>query len=243
MSIDYFDITVRDEVTRLGATNILRECYDSPIGFAFGNTEQLCNLFDRSSVNFGVDNVIDNYLNIANQRNRGIDYAVRFGTDVGTLGDLLVEFQATKQLEDVQELFLGKPEELNGLIGDPEWVGDLKLTLNRGPLAVFYGANWVGDTDSSEDHGKTTVTYRGNEYGAVMATDDVVYHNLSVSYDFENSGITALIGVANLTDEEPPRVTTQGTDDTFDSVGSVAFYSQYDWFGRRVFANVTFSFD
>ena len=243
VSIDYFDIEVRDEVTRLGATNILRECYDSPIGFAFGNTEPLCQLFDRTGINFGVDNVIDNYLNIAKQRNRGFDYAVRYNTELGSLGALSVELAATRQLEDVQELFIGKPEDLNGLVGDPEWVGDLKLTLNRGPLAVYYGGNWIGDTDSTRDHNKTTVTYRNNEYGAVLSTDDVIYHNLSVSYDFEDQGITALIGVANLTDEEPPRVTTQGTGDTFSTVGSVAFYSQYDWFGRRVFANVTFSFE
>ena len=243
VSVDYFDITVRDEVTRLGATNILRECYDSPLGFAGGNTEPLCFLFDRSSVNFGVDNVVDNYLNIARQRNRGFDYAVRYNTEVGSLGDLSVEFAATRQLEDVQELFVGKPEDLNGLVGDPKWVGDMKLTLNRGPLAIFYGANWIGDTDSTRDHGKSTVTYRNNEYGAILSTDDVVYHNLSVSYDFDEYGITALLGVSNLTDEDPPRITTQGTADTFETVGSVAFYSQYDWFGRRVFANVTFSFD
>ena len=243
VSIDYFDVTVRDEVTRLGATNILRECYDSPIGFAFGNTEPLCTLFDRSSVNFGVDNVIDNYLNIARQRNRGFDYAIRYNTEAGSLGDLSVELAATRQLEDVQELFVGKPEDLNGLVGDPEWVGDMKVTLNRGPLAVYYGLNWIGDTDSTRDHGKTTVTYRNNEYGAILGTDDVYYHNLSVSYDFGEHGITALIGVSNVTDEDPPRITTQGTADTFETVGSVAFYSQYDWFGRRVFANVTFSFE
>ena len=186
---------------------------------------------------------MDNYLNIARQESRGFDYAVRYNTEVGELGSLSVELAATRQLEDTQELFLGKVEDLNGLVGDPKWVGDLKLTLERGPLAVFYGGNWIGDTDSTRENNKSTVTYRNNEYDAILTTDDVIYHNLSVSYDFEDHGVTALVGVANLTDEEPPRVTTQGTGDTFDTVGSVAFYSQYDWFGRRVFANVTFSFD
>jgi hypothetical protein len=31
--------------------------------------------------------------------------------------------------------------------------------------------------------------------------------------------------------------------DEVDVVGNSVFYSQYDWFGRRVFMNMTFNFD
>lgn len=243
VSIDYFDITVRDEVAQLGSENILAECYESQFGFAFGNTEPLCNLFDRSGINFGVDNIQDSFLNIARQTNRGFDYAVRYNTEAGSLGDLSFEFQATRQLEDTQALFANTIEDLNGLVGDPSWVGDLNVTLLRGQFSVYYGGKWIGDTDSTRDLGKSTVTYRNQEYGAILSTDDVFYHNLSVSYDFEDQGITALIGVANVTNEAPPRVTTQGTGAVLDTIGNAAFYTQYDWFGRRVFANVTFNFD
>ncbi len=54
-------------------------------------------------------------------------------------------------------------------------------------------------------------------------------------------GLRVLVGVANLTDKEPPRVSSVG--DGISSVGNSVFFSQYDWLGRRVFANLTYSFD
>ncbi len=69
VSLDYFDIEVENEVTKLGANNILLGCYDS-LNFA---TEPLCNLFERnpgtgSSTDYLVTTVTDNFLNIATQR-------------------------------------------------------------------------------------------------------------------------------------------------------------------------------
>jgi len=60
-------------------------------------------------------------------------------------------------------------------------------------------------------------------------------------YNFEDIGIRVLLGVANLTDEEPPQVSIRGSD--ISTVGNAAFYSQYDWLGRRIFMNVTWDFD
>jgi iron complex outermembrane receptor protein len=69
----------------------------------------------------------------------------------------------------------------------------------------------------------------------------VVYHSLSASYSFDN-GFTALLGVANLTDEAPPRMTSWRTSNEVDIVGQSAFYSQYDWLGRRFFVNLKMEF-
>ena len=37
-------------------------------------------------------------------------------------------------------------------------------------------------------------------------------------------------------------VTSLGTSTEVDIVGEVAFYSQYDWLGRRYFVNLTMGF-
>jgi len=242
-SIDYFEITVRDEVDQLGADTILYECYASNFGFAFGNTEPLCQLFDRTSANFGVDNVRDSYLNIAEQTNRGFDYAVRYDTEAGSLGALSVELQATRQLEDTRAYFAETAEDLNGLVGDPEWVGEFNISLIRDPWSFYYAGNYIGSSDSTDDMGQTFVAYFGVDYDAVLSTDSVIYHNFSVSYNWEEKGIKLLAGIANIADEEPPQVTAQGTGGVLNIVGNSAFYSQYDWYGRRFFANATFSFD
>jgi iron complex outermembrane receptor protein len=74
-----------------------------------------------------------------------------------------------------------------------------------------------------------------------LIAESTVYHSLSASYDFDN-GVVARLGVANLLDETPPRMTARGTGNEVDVLGKVAFYSQYDWLGRRVFVNLTMNF-
>jgi iron complex outermembrane receptor protein len=244
-SIDYFDITVRNEVDQLTARTIVNECYASEFGFAFGNSEPLCDLFDRTNAGFGIDNIRDSFLNIAEQTNRGMDYAVRYNTELGSLGSLGVELQATRQLEDTRAIFSETKEELNGLIGDPKWAGEFNVSFYRGPLAVNYSGHYVGTSDSrSLIRDDETILLFDTRYDAVMHTDSVVYHNLSVSYDFEDEGLRVLLGVANLTAEDPPQISNvTAVTDEVDVVGNSVFYSQYDWFGRRVFANLTWTFD
>lgn len=245
VSIDYFDITVKNEVDQLGASTIVSECYESDFGFAFGNTEPLCSLFDRSSANFGIDNIRDSFLNIAEQTNRGFDYAVRYDTELGSVGSLGIDLRATRQLEDTRALFVETAEDLNGTIGDPEWVGKFNFSFFRGPLAINYGGNYIGSSDSTRLlPGDGTIQYFGETYDAVMYTDSVIYHNFSISYDWGDSGVTTLLGVANFTGEDPPQVTTQGgTDAEINYVGNSVFYSQYDWFGRRAYINVVWDFE
>ena len=75
----------------------------------------------------------------------------------------------------------------------------------------------------------------------VLKTDTVIYDNASVSREFKDSGLTARLGVANVFDRSPPKVTTLNLGE-LNTVGTSAFYTQYDWLGRRFFLNVTKDF-
>ena len=154
-----------------------------------------------------------------------------------------IELHASKQLEDTRAVFVETAEDLNGTIGDPKWVGEFSVSLFKGPWSFYYGGNYIGSSDSTRDFGQSTVTYFGETYDAVLATDSVIYHNFSVSYDWVDKGIRMLVGVANFTDEAPPQLTSYSTSAVLDMVGNSAFYSQYDWYARRFFLNATWSFD
>src|SRR3990167_799144 len=81
---DYFDIEVKDQITLLGAGNILRGCYDSDVA-----DEPLCGLFTRAASGpdaQSVTSVTDRYVNISRQRNRGIDLSLAIDQDLGNLG-------------------------------------------------------------------------------------------------------------------------------------------------------------
>lgn len=241
VSIDYFEIEINDEVAQLGSSAIVGGCYRSDTGYAFGGTEPLCRQFDRSLPNDGIDNVSDSYLNIASQTNRGLDYAVRYGNDLGGWGDLRINVSANKQLEDKVALFADEVDDLNKIIGDPEWVGEYSISLARGDLEVYYNGRYVGKADNQRFYSDDLTTVFGEPVKQVLGVDSVLYHSVSASYNFEDMGIRALIGVANMTDEAPPQVSSRGTD--FSTAGNSAFYSQYDWYGRRVFMNLTWDFD
>jgi iron complex outermembrane receptor protein len=240
VSLDYFDIEVENEVTKLGAANILQGCYDS-LNFA---TEPLCDLFERtpgtgSSTDFLITDVTDNFLNIATQRNRGIDFDAVYGTET-PWGDLTMRLQASKQLEDETQLLPGStPEDDNGLAGDPEWVGNFDATLKTGPFEFYYGLRYVGETSNVARFGSQAQTYQFENVHYVLSTDEVIYHNISVAIE-PDEGLNVRLGVSNVLDEKPPLVTDLSSE--FDTVGSVALYSQYDFFGRTVFLNVTKKF-
>ena len=102
--------------------------------------------------------------------------------------------------------------------------------------------SFIGSGSNHESFGGNTIDYRDETVRVVLRTDSVEYHSTSVSRRFDDWGLTARLGVSNVFDEEPPRVTTLSLGEV-NTVGNSAFYSQYDWLGRRYFLNLTMDFE
>jgi iron complex outermembrane receptor protein len=242
VSVDYFDIEVKDEVDQFGPDNIVFSCYASQ----FFPTDPLCQLFERDPITDGVTNIRDSFINIARQTNKGWDVAAQYRTTL-PWGNLTIETQHTFQEEDVLAFFEATPDDLNGRLGDPDWSGHLNLTFDRGPWSFFWGVQFIGSSSSREHYNETTGTntgtYRGVEYDVILETDMVDYHTVSAKYDFEDWGLTTLVGVANVFDTEPPKLSTIGdVSGEVQTAGNSAFYSQYDWTGRTYYLNLTMTF-
>lgn len=236
ISFDYFEINIEDQITQLGAGNILLGCYNSD-DFA---TEPLCDLFERNPANNLVSTVTNNFINIADQTNTGLDINAEYSRDL-SFGTLTLTTQHTFQFEDEISLFENSvPLDTNGEAGDPEWVGEFNATLDRGPWSFFWGVDFIGETSNVESFGGTTGSYFGTPVFFKLETEATTYHNMSISREFSH-GIDVRLGVANVFDEHPPAVTTLGLGE-YSTVGTSAFYSQYDWLGRRFFLNVSKTF-
>jgi len=251
LSVDYYDILVEDEVDVIGAQEIVAGCYDSP----FFPNEPLCDLFDRDSPTAPLPNAIltirDSFINVSKQQLRGMDVSVQWVTEMpGNWGVLTVDTQHTFNFEDTLALFDETEEDLSSQAGHPDWVGNLNFTLNRDQWSVFWGMNFIGSTDNLAAFGRNTVNYvfgsdsasGGTTVEIDLKAEATTYHSISGSYEFEN-GLIARLGVANVLDELPPRMTNQGTGNEVTVLGQVAFYSQYDWLARRYFFNVSKSFN
>jgi iron complex outermembrane receptor protein len=243
ISVDYFDILVEDEVDKIGGQSIVAGCYAS----VFFPDEPLCDQFDRASSTAPLPNAIltirDSFINVSKQQIKGMDVAAQWSQELpGRWGNLTVDTQWTFSKEDIVGLFDNTEEDLSGLAGHPETVGNVNLTLNMEQWAFFWGMNYIGETDNSAHFGRDTVTNSlGNQVAVKLVAESVLYHSLSASYDFDN-GVVARAGMANVTDQKPPRMTSQGTGNEVSILGQSAFYSQYDWLGRRIFLNLTMGF-
>jgi iron complex outermembrane recepter protein len=248
IAVDYFDIRVKDEITQLGAGNILRGCYDSA-NFA---TEPLCDLFTRGQFGapFNVANVNDKFVNIARQRNSGLDVAANIRHDFGNLGSVSLTADMTWQFKD--ELLLLPTSPLtsdNGEAGSPKWVGDFRLNWQSpgGGTSLFYGINVIGGTsdlqDLLDDNGgnpciQNTVLY--GTYCPDVTASATFYHNISLTQEI-NDKFDITLGVSNLFDTRPPRVSVlNGQQIT--TLGPVISASQYPFVGRRAFLNVSAKF-
>ena len=84
----------------------------------------------------------------------------------------------------------------------------------------------------------TPLTYQGVP-GPVYDTvaEQALYHNLSVRYGADDWNL--LVGVNNVLDKDPPTIST-GVDSRYGNIP--AFATQYDWYGRSLFARVTYTF-
>lgn len=244
IAVDYFDIDVSNEISQLGAANIVIGCFNSQ-HFA---TEPLCNLITRVPAGqigaFNLDTISDTFINVNSQRNRGVDFTGRIVQDLGSLGTLSLLAQMTWQIQDTTEVFSGDKIENNGLIGDPRWVGNFNLTWSKGPWTLLYGLDVIGSADNRNDLIQSlgnrtcrTSIFRVGTFCPVVSVPSVAYHALSITRDFGKK-YEFTLGVANLFDTTPPRVSTvfNGTVRTLGQVP--AFGSQYDYLGRRVFVNI-----
>jgi iron complex outermembrane recepter protein len=250
-SIDYFDILVEDEVDSIGGREIVAGCYDSP----FFPNEPLCAQFDRDPPSAALPNAIttirDSFINVSKQQLRGMDIAAQWVTELpGTWGTFSADTQWTLSFEDTIALFDDTEEDLSGEAGHPETVGNVNFALLRENWTFNWGVQYIGETDNFASFGRNTVTYvfgsdsagGGSVVEIDLTAEATIYHSVSAAYHFDN-GLTARVGVANLLDELPPRMTNQGTGSEVNVLGQVAFYSQYDWLARRAFLNLTMDFD
>jgi outer membrane receptor protein involved in Fe transport len=236
VSLDYFDIQVDNQVDQLGGGGIVGGCYNSE----FWPSDPLCDLFDRSGLNAGIDNVRDSFINVATQTNSGWDFALKYITPLWG-GNLSLDTQFTFQDEASTALFEDTVRDNNGEFGEPEWVGRLWTNYDHGLWSYYWGIDFIGDVSNVRDFGGNTTTYRGETVRVVLDSDWVMYNSFSITRNFTQKGVRATFGVRNAFDEEPPQVTTLGLGQ-LSTEGTSAFYSQYDYLGRRFFLSLSWDF-
>jgi len=236
-SIDYFKVQISDEISNLGGANIVSRCYAST---DFAN-EPLCDLFTRrdgsNQNDWGIDQVNGGYVNIAAQVARGVDYQFSYNDDFD-FGSIRFTLDHTMQIERTSQLF--EDSEYNNLIsemGNPKHNGVARLTYSNDDFYVTWAARYYDATNDYEYYASETNTTTLNGE-TVTFIDEARWKTLhTVSGGFEFNDFNFIVGVANVFDEEPAKISSSGFE-----LGNAALYSQSDFVGRRIFANISYNF-
>jgi outer membrane receptor protein involved in Fe transport len=242
LSLDYFDIKVENGVSDLAGGTILDRCYEAQ---NFDPTAGLCRFVERDSDNALI--VTSSFVNLSENIVKGFEFNGRYARDLFG-GRFILNAGITKYTEQSTRLF---PEEFladnNGVLGSPDWVGNFDATYRIGDVTIRYGLDWIdGDKDKTYEYlafdNITGITdpadlqsFRDEYY---LEVDDYFLHSLSAQFNVEKR-FQFTVGVRNLLDTKPPRVTASPY---FTVIGNAPLYSGYDYVGRSFFANVNVNF-
>ncbi|MEO1311924.1 MAG: hypothetical protein AAFV51_13320 [Pseudomonadota bacterium] len=175
----------------------------------------------------------------------------------GQLVDFSLDLVATRQLSFEQQEFPQDPvlDEQVGGFGSPAWraIGNFRATT--GPWSLFWRTNYIdsqGDFDSltgqldldTAPDGRYQNTFNGRRTGSVSGVEKVpAYFEHTLSFRYQEDTWSALFGVANVLDRDPPQVDDGAGDDRINgaTIGNwnVPLGVGYDQRGRRFFATVT----
>jgi len=229
-AIDYYSIKVENGVSQLGTSSILSSCYNDP-DFKSGHLGgQLCQLITRdsgTSTNPYRLTVQNGFVNISEDRVRGLEYTLRWSRDLGA-GKIRFNALATQYLEQSGKTFPTDPlYDANGDIYSPKWTGTFSLNYAVKGWSFYYGVNWVGKMDSYDAVGEDPAT---SDY--LFKTPDYFTHDASISW--ENNDYELTLGVKNFTNREPPQISGY----VYNRIGNAPLYSGFDFRGRTFFLNV-----
>jgi iron complex outermembrane receptor protein len=252
LAVDWWRIEIENQVSQFGAGNIVSGCYNSR---DFPN-DPFCTLFTRVSnpaaTNFGqITEVRNSYVNISNQTVEGIDWQARVNQRFGK-NTFRANLQLTYMIVDSAQVFETLPEQSSrGLVYNNKWVSSLDMNLDRGKWTYSWGMNLFSEASNDDFYGGDTFGWRGFPSCLTAAAtsttcvaakydqtaESIVTHSASVRYRADKW--TAIVGVQNIFDKEPPLVST-GSGAT--RIGNAVAISNYDVLGRRAFATVEYRF-
>jgi outer membrane receptor protein involved in Fe transport len=204
MSVDYFNIDIKNGIGTLGGNNaaVLSECETS------GGTSPLCELIvrplpfsNRTAANFPTS-VLSTNLNVASQFTHGIDVEASYNFDLASLAPSLPGRVDLRLLYTYQPVLKSRSFPSSPVVNAAGAVG---LAAHRGSLIVGYTAGPLSVNWLARYSGKLKLT--GNPllfYGDPDLPSTTV-HDLSAAYRFKAAGheLQASITVTNLFDKAP----------------------------------------
>ncbi|MES2625654.1 MAG: TonB-dependent receptor [Pseudomonadota bacterium] len=223
VSVDVYDVDIKDAVARLGAARIANECSTT-------QSPELCAMVIRDPGTGVIIQVFDSFLNVAAARTRGVDFEMTYRKEVNFFSnqDENVSFRwltgRTFERSDTAPKALALDKA--GYLGMPDLTANMTGTYSIGSYSVQLQAQFVDSVFKD-----VNAVWREGIQVDDNTVASMTWFNGKIGYSGEmDSGSTYNVGfnVQNIFDREPPIF--GGANNT------------YDQYGRRYNINFNYSF-
>lgn len=238
MTVDYFDIKVKDAINSLDRDLSIEQC------LLTSNSAFCDNVFRDANTGF-VTRVDAQLMNISKLSTKGIDVALRYATPLGLMDDDRLELSGNytylinfKDQGDPS----APPQRLDGEVGFSKHKASARAAYLKGPFTLSWQVNYIGKAVGDKDFiGDDTV------YGDTLTLDEMNrvgdrwYHDLQARVDIgEDKNLGLYAGVDNMFNSKPPFL--PGTPFAASPTGTETAADVYDAFGRRFYVGATIKF-
>ena len=249
LSVDYFNIDVKDAIRGFGADAIVTECVNN-------KTQIACDLIHRNPATGSLWLTSDGYItdilhNVGGIKTVGADVNASYSYKFEKLGKLSLNLVGTYVSKYEIDNGLSKPYDCAGYYGvtcgvpAPKWKHKARMNLSM-PNGLDISANWRYAGEVKVDYTSSNPSLSGSyfNFGSTLKAQN--YFDLSGSYSInKNANIRA--GINNILDKTPPLVTSGNG-----AVGASAcptgscngntWPGAYDVLGRYIYVGATLNF-
>lgn len=227
LSVDWFDIDVKDALGQLSFQNIVNGC--------FQGASELCQYVHRDPVTRQITRVDSLFINLSQQVLTGIDIELNYQRDIDLFGggEQLGFRLYASQVREYYNQLPGAPRDNIGL-EQPEWRVLPALTYSRGPFRAFLQGRYF-DGRTLNRLWREGINIDDN------SVPSVTYADLNLSYELEVGAQTYRINAnaTNLFDRAPPQ--TPGNPGFVGGTGGPSA-ALYDTVGRTYTIGASVSF-
>jgi len=262
-SVDWYNIDISDAIAQLQNQNIVDGCRNGDITLCQYVITPNGPVTNPASNDFRqIDRVEALFINLANQRIGGVDWEMRYRTDINLIGGGAETLSWRFLYSYLEENSIKNPgsyrDDRAGQVGTgfslPQNKVTTAITYSNGPFTSFLQARWIDggllDRTFMESTGPVPAAARplGSPLllcgTSVCTIDDnsvpsVTYWDARIANTFgEDDNLEVYFNVNNLTDKEPPL-----TPGTVGRVGvGVGISSLHDLLGRRYTVGMNYEF-
>jgi len=245
LTVDYFDINVKNAIQTFGEDTILNTCIS-------GGDPAICGLIHRDAKGSlwltPSGFVTDLPTNIGGERTKGIDVNASYSHELGSLGSVSASLVGTYTDQFKFNNGISPIYDCAGLYGTtcgnprPKWRHKLRVTYTA-PDGIGLSAQWryVGkvDLDRASDNPSLSGAFAPHDarIGAQSYFDLALTARFGDHYNFR-------LGMDNILDKEPPIISANGGASACQAVfcNGNTYPGTYDALGRYIYAGITLEF-